>query len=511
MSIDVFVDPFQKFVSQKLIILNRISIFWKLSVAFLAVSIIALCTNALLTRIVYVNSFGNLRIILLLFVSAIFSCGTAWLFIKYFIKTPFEKLVSALNELAQKNYNVRLNEDENNEFDSLSVSFNDITCMFISFQTELTKTKEYLTGILESTADIIITANSNWNILSINIGAEKALGFQGMDVIGNQLSVLFVDPLECDKAFEMMKNTDNLVNFITRFKTKYNEIIDVLLTLSHLRNSSGEIISIIGIGKDITKEIKLQNELIQSQRLAAIGEVFTGVQHSLKNMLNACMGGAYMVRIGLKKDNRDLFIEGWDIVQEGINRMTDVSMDMLKYVKDWKPKLKLTALGNTFKEIDRLIQKTAKEKGVRFILNLPADLPLVFCDGRMIHTAIMDIVSNALDACYWKEYPQSEIPEVVLAAYTNNNCQSLVIEVKDNGCGMSEEVKAKIFTPFFSTKSRSGTGLGLAITARMISLHQGEFYVESEPDQGTKFRILVPIDRIEKTKENKNGKKSYHS
>ena len=81
-----------------------------------------------------------------------------------------------------------------------------------------------------------------------------------------------------------------------------------------------------------------------------------------------------------------------------------------------------------------------------------------------------------------------------------------MIEVKDNGCGMTEEVKRNIFTPFFSTKSRAGTGLGLAITSRMIEVHNGKIDVESEPERGTIFRILLPIDGTNKCKEEINGK-----
>jgi signal transduction histidine kinase len=126
----------------------------------------------------------------------------------------------------------------------------------------------------------------------------------------------------------------------------------------------------------------------------------------------------------------------------------------------------------------------------------------------MIHSAVMDVVSNALDACLWKEYPDGEVPEIVLGAYSDQDGQKLAIEVKDNGCGMTEEVKENLFTPFFSTKSKAGTGLGLSITSRMISAHGGEFDVESEPDQGTIFRILLPINATKISEEKTDGEKS---
>jgi signal transduction histidine kinase len=223
-------------------------------------------------------------------------------------------------------------------------------------------------------------------------------------------------------------------------------------------------------------------------------------------MLNACKGGAYMVRLGLKKDDRDMLNEGWEIVQDGISRMTDMSVNMLKYVKEWKPRHEEIEISSVLAEIDKGIKKTARDEGVAFHLNVPDDLPVITCDVRMIHSSVMDLVSNALDSTIWKDYKEGESPFVILSAYMNGEKGKMVIEVEDNGCGMTEEVKEKIFAPFFSTKSKSGTGLGLAITARMIGVHDGEFEIESEPDMGTTFRILLPLDRTNKFKEAKDEK-----
>jgi PAS domain S-box-containing protein len=340
--------------------------------------------------------------------------------------------------------------------------------------------------------------NSSGKIQTINTGAEEGLGYNRIELIGEPIEMLFADPRERDAAIEKMNHDDNVVNYETRFVTKSGEIKDVLLTLSRLRNPAGEIIGTIGISKDITQEKRLQQQLIQSQRLAAIGEVFTGIQHSMKNMLNALKGGAYMVRTGLKKDNRKMLEEGWEIVQEGISRMTDMSMNMLKYVKEFKPRFDQVDLAPTLSDIYGVIKQTAKDKGVEFKLDLSPDLAETVCDPKMIHSAVMDIVSNALDACLWKDYDDSETPQVVIGAYTSDDKQKSIIEVKDNGCGMTDDVKVNIFNPFFTTKSKAGTGLGLAITSRMIGVHGGKIDVESEPNKGTIFSIVLPIDATQK-------------
>ena len=218
-----------------------------------------------------------------------------------------------------------------------------------------------------------------------------------------------------------------------------------------------------------------------------------------------------MVKIGLAKDKRKMLEEGWEIVQEGINSLTDMSLDMLRYVKEYKPKLNQVDLTDALSEIYRIIDKTAESKGIILELNISPELPKVMCDARMIHSVIMDIVSNALDACLWKNYDDSEKPRVSMSADPTDDNEVFIIRIEDNGCGMTEEVKSNIFTPFFSTKSRAGTGLGLSISSRMIDVHGGKIEVESDLDSGSLFKIILPLNGPEKNKENKNVKKGYGS
>jgi signal transduction histidine kinase len=199
--------------------------------------------------------------------------------------------------------------------------------------------------------------------------------------------------------------------------------------------------------------------------------------------------------------------EGWAMVQEGINRLTHMSTDMLQYAKDWVPRAKPVDLTKTLKDIVNVIKQTAADQGVDVRLEITAPLPAVQCDSKMIHAAVMDVVSNAVDACVWKDYPDGETAAIVIRAYSAPEQHELVIRINDNGCGMTEDVKANIFTPFFSTKSKAGTGLGLALTSRAIAVHGGRIDVASEPDHGAEFRMTLPIDGTSKDKECTDGKK----
>ncbi len=484
--------------------LKRVPFYWKLTIAFAFVIMLILMIDISLERI----SEVKLRFFLIIAVTVILSSISAWMIVRLTVRPSLSKLAQGMDKLAKKRFDVRLNENDKDEFGHIFSSFNVMAVLISSYQTELVRAKDFLNSILESTADIIISVNARKEILTFNSGAEKALGYMREEVIGKPIEMIFADPEEREVAIKRLKYGDNVVNFETKFLTKSGEVKDVLLTLTLMRHAEGTFVGTFGISKDITEMKRLQNQLIQSQRLSAIGEVFIGIQHSMKNMLNTCKGGAYMVRTGLAKDKREMFEEGWEIVQIGIDRMSDLSKDLLKYVKDWKPKLEPVDLSKVLSDIDTEIRKSAKDKGIEFHLDIAKELPEIPCDAPMIHSVMMDIVSNAVDACFWKDYSDLEKPNVCVKAYLRNGRDKAVLEVADNGCGMTEEVKKKIFTPFFSTKSKAGTGLGLSITSRMIEVHNGNIDVESEPDMGTVFRIMLPMNVNLKNKEISDGKES---
>ena len=196
----------------------------------------------------------------------------------------------------------------------------------------------------------------------------------------------------------------------------------------------------------------------------------------------------------IAKDDKVVLVEGWGIVQQGIESMTLLSKKMLNYAKDLRPDLEATDLGQLVDKISAVVGKTATEEGVRFTTEVASDLPLVRCDEGLIHSVIMDLVSNAIDTCLVQVYGDRDGPVVAVVLSHPLRSEHVVIEVRDNGEGMTEDVRKHIFTPFFSTKKQLGTGMGLTVTARMVSAHGGLIKVESSPGCGSAFQVLLPID-----------------
>ncbi len=446
-----------------------------------------------LERVDVLASARNAQTYLTIVIAIVVSFLAFWFLFQRFFGGPFGALLSGIRRISEGRLDFRFDASRSDEIGVLEKSFNTMTSRIQSHQAELKNAMDYLEGIVENSADIIITVNPEGRIQTFNRGAENALGHKRREIVGKRIETLFADPNERNAAIARLTHTDNVRNYETRFLTKDGRVRHVLLTLSRLRDPEGAPIGTFGISKDITEEKNLQKQLIQSERFAAIGQAMAGIQHAIKNMLNALKGGAYIVERGLAKDDREMISEGWVMAEEGISRITALSMSMLNYVKEWKPNLKETKPDVLANDIVGVVRQSAADKGVEVRAEVPDTRALLICDPEMIQMALMDIVSNAVDACTWKDYGDGQTPRVLVSVAVGGNGTQALFEVRDNGCGMTEEIRKDIFTPFFSTKKKWGTGLGLALTSRIINLHGGRINVESEPNRGTVFRITLPL------------------
>jgi PAS domain S-box-containing protein len=435
---------------------------------------------------------SNVYFVVAALAAIVLGAAALWITFEQSLGKPIRYMISGIQSVSADDLSFRFRTDREDEFGLVEESFDQMASRIETQQTELRAGREYLEGIVENSADFIITVNPEGLIETFNRGAEQALGYRREELIGRPVEVLFADPREREVAIGKLEDRDNVTNFVTRFLTKDRAVKHVLLSLSRLRDRDGKAIGTIGISKDVTVERELQERLVQSQAAAAIGQAVTAIQHAIKNMLNTLTGGSYLVRRGIAKDNKERMEEGAAMIDDGIAIIGDLSSNMLKYAKTWKLEPEAADIGQMVESISKAMEQGAAEKEVAVRCNVQENLPLVSCDVRLVHMALMDIASNAVDACLWKSYVDGERAEIEFGAYLEAERGSVVVEIRDNGIGMTEEVRANIFTPFFSTKETSGTGLGLALTSRIVNLHGGRIDVESEPERGSVFRIALP-------------------
>lgn len=226
---------------------------------------------------------------------------------------------------------------------------------------------------------------------------------------------------------------------------------------------------------------------IHSERLAAMGQAIAGISHYVKNILTGMQGSSSIIEQGLSIDDFEIIKQAWPILKRSNQKITSLIQDMLTYSKERKPELSVGNINNLIEEIINLYLQRANDKGITLNARISEKIPILLFDGSRVNDALLNIVGNAIEAI------NNESGVVTITSELNEDAKKVIITISDNGSGMSAEVQAKIFEPFFSTKGSKGTGLGLAIAKKGIEEHNGTLSVESEPGKGTTFTITLPV------------------
>jgi signal transduction histidine kinase len=265
-------------------------------------------------------------------------------------------------------------------------------------------------------------------------------------------------------------------------------VIHVDTSVSNQTYSTEQLRLLTAIGYQtgmLLDNIRLHEETVRSERLAAAGETVAYLSHHIKNMLQALGAGTDIVEMGLKKDDLARAKQGWPIVQRNLGRINDLILNMLAFSKSREPLLETLSINHVLEDCLELIAASADGRGVAVISDLD-DQPPIPADAAGLHQAFMNLLNNALDAV-----PDQTGVVTVTSAYDSMNRQ-VVVSVADNGTGIDHQYMDKIFDAFYSTKGQKGTGLGLAVTQKVVKEHCGKITVQSAPREGTKFTIFLP-------------------
>jgi len=233
---------------------------------------------------------------------------------------------------------------------------------------------------------------------------------------------------------------------------------------------------------------ELYQQGLQNARLAAVGETVANLSHSIKNILQGMRGGAEVVELGLRRKDYNILDNGWDILSRNLDRIYELTMNMLAYSKQRKPEFQMVNLPSLFREISELIQPLCDRRNVALIMEVEPDLPPIPADPSGLHQALVNLLNNAVDAV------EPDTGAITLRCEFDEVKSEARIVVSDNGSGIDEEGLDKIFQPFYSTKGQRGTGLGLAVTRKIIEEHGGRIEVQSTRGQGTTFNIALSTD-----------------
>jgi len=258
----------------------------------------------------------------------------------------------------------------------------------------------------------------------------------------------------------------------------------------------GKVHTIIYL-KDITDKKQMEERLIQSEKLRALGEMAAGVAHDFNNVLAAILGRVQLIRLGLKRRSEPGGMSD-EIIQKELGVMEQAAMEgahtirkIQEFTRSKTDESLLAPLnvneitGGTVELVKTKVKDEAEAKGIQLgVREIKNEVPLIMGNPTELREVLLNILLNSIDAM-----PQGGMITLRTAARDEH----VFIEVNDTGMGMPESVRQRIFDPFFTTKGVQRSGLGLSISYGIVHRHHGEIQVQSQEGVGTTFMIKLPI------------------
>lgn len=233
--------------------------------------------------------------------------------------------------------------------------------------------------------------------------------------------------------------------------------------------------------KDIEKEKKTEERLIQSEKLSAVGQLAASVVHEIRNPLTSLMG--FLQLIQNKSEARDDYIQ---IMMDELLRLDSITNELLLLAKPQVQKMKVEVVSPILKNVLKLMESQAKMNGIEIIVNCEDNLPEILCDAQQLKQVFINIIKNGIEAMDGKE------GKIIVNTRVNKENKELIISFIDEGLGMTKEQIEYIAQPFYTTKQK-GTGLGMLMTYNIIKNHNGRIEIESEIGKGTAISICLPV------------------
>lgn len=349
-----------------------------------------------------------------------------------------------------------------------------------SVSNEYSKFKSLTWSVFQNMDEAVIVVNKNKEIALFNIAAEKLFQKPGSKVIGKNLN----DISSANFAFlnELLAGANSDSVFEERAIEISGKPYSIILSLTKNYDESGVPQNYIIVIKDITSIKQLQEQSRRNEKLTAMGELASGVAHEIRNPINVIgMVAQRLLKEFNPDENREEYLSITSLLKDEVTRINKIITQFLQFAKPLSVSNEEVKTGDFIEGIFRSFIGQANQKKINFRIDNAGDYA-VNTDPDLLKQVLLNIVQNSFDAV-------EENGEVSL------NCRKtdrkIIIEVKDNGKGIPEEVQSKIFDLYFSTK-KEGNGLGLSISQKIVNQLGGRISFTSRRDEGTTFTIELP-------------------
>ncbi|HTY63874.1 MAG TPA: PAS domain S-box protein [Acidobacteriota bacterium] len=352
---------------------------------------------------------------------------------------------------------------------------------------ELAKKNRFMANILRDSADAIITMDPNDIVTSWNKGAERIFGYLASEMIGKPVSTIVPPELREARELESISRTFKAQGAVrshqTERITKDGRRIQVIFTRTAIRDDSGQIVGSSSVVKDVTSFRNLEKQLADAEHLATLGELSAGLAHEIKNPLAGIKGAIDVIRHTPLEADKQHQILG-DVIHE-VNRIDKIVRDLLNYAKPKPASHSAIDLPALVHSIVAIAGSTSKRGSSPIQVCQLAPIPEFTGDETQLEQVVLNLLLNAQHAI-------SSGGHIEVVLDYNRDAATVRMEVRDDGRGIPESIRKKIFQPFFTTRT-DGVGLGLATCLKNVQYHGGTIEVRSGAGRGTTFAVSIPL------------------
>ncbi len=357
-----------------------------------------------------------------------------------------------------------------------------------------------LANVVNSSEDAIFSINRHEAVVTWNAGAERIYGYTAEEIKGRHFSILIPEELRHTLTSNRVKlyGGEPLLHYENENLRKDGSKINVSLTLSPIKSPTGAVTGVSVIARDITETKKLEQQLRQSQKMEAIGQLTGGVAHDFNNLLGVIIGNLDLLERQVEQN--EAAVKRLKTAQKAALRGADLTKRLLAFSSQQNLNPAPTHLETT---IHNLTEMASRVLGPEIKITTHIDKPMapVFVDAAGLENVLLNLAVNARDAMpnggsltitagvrkLDESYPPCQAGQIVPGSYA-------IVTVTDTGTGMSRETLQRAFEPFFTTKPRGkGTGLGLAMVYGFAKQSGGGVRIYSELGHGTTVSLYLPF------------------
>ena len=368
---------------------------------------------------------------------------------------------------------------------------------FTRYSRRLRASEERYRTLVQSSVDAIVTTDERGYITFVNRALKELIVSDRAHLVGTHISNYYASGIdEARKIMGILRREGRLQNYEMVLRGRDREI-PILTSASLLKNEKGEVTGTLGVFTDITEKKKLEEELkktqahlIQTMKMRAIGDLVAGVAHSVNNPLMASDTILHVISESL--DTGDRNYRRVQLLRECNQRIARIVRHLRDFSRQTRFDMQPIRLNTAVENALLISGQQLLNMNIKLEQELSSSLPMVRGDLNQLEQVFLDLIANARDAMH--DSKRAKRLTIRSTAARVKEKDVVVISIADTGKGIPKKDLEKIFEPFFTTKEMGmGTGLGLSLCFGIIDEHQGWFEVESEENQGSTFKVNLPV------------------